>query len=238
MILNSSLNVSAGFCVWLKPSRRTSRAAPCWRRRPEPRRRPDCLWRSSWPSFRPSKWRRQRAPLGAWAAGEQGQGVRGQEVRGLLPSTGPHRLLDLWEGLSRTETEVQWVKVTFHWALPVTNTLIILVHMDLNKIMTLEDSSDSGHHQFTFCHQGLKSLLHMNHQPINWAKRPGLGAQATVLHWQPRFKLQSEIQPLGVTVSFPQSPHLTRMASYCASILSKWWYFLSTQSKPCKVPRF
>lgn len=64
---------SSGFFVWRKPSRRTSRAAPCWRRRPELRRRPDCLWRSIWPSFRPRNWRRRRAPLGAWRPGKRHQ---------------------------------------------------------------------------------------------------------------------------------------------------------------------
>lgn len=64
---------SSGFFVWRKPSRRTSRAAPCWRRRPELRRRPDCLWRSTWPSFRPRNWRRRRAPLGAWRPGKRHQ---------------------------------------------------------------------------------------------------------------------------------------------------------------------
>lgn len=64
---------SSGFFVWRKQSRRTSRAAPCWRRRPELRRRPDCLWRSIWPSFRPRNWRRRRAPLGAWRPGKRHQ---------------------------------------------------------------------------------------------------------------------------------------------------------------------
>lgn len=88
-ICSPSLNVSSGSSAWLKPSRRTSRAAPCWRRRPEPRRRPDCPWRSSWPSFRPRNWRRQPVPLGAWAPGEprhtgstsrQGLRFRGSQV--------------------------------------------------------------------------------------------------------------------------------------------------------------
>lgn len=88
-------SVPSGFCAWLKASRRTSRAAPCWRRRPERRRRPDCVWRSSWLSFRPRKRRRRRAPLGAWAAGTRHQSVfhvtAGWEQRRYsLLSTGDH----------------------------------------------------------------------------------------------------------------------------------------------------